>query len=66
MTPPDAHLEALLAARVQGLLVEQLEVAPVLAQLALGHGVLRPREALQQGGLQRADVPVQRLRASDV
>ena len=63
--PADPDLQPLLAAGVQGLLVEQLQVSPVLAQLALGHGVLRPGEALQQGGLQRADVPVQRLRTRE-
>lgn len=57
-----SDLELLLAAGVQRPLVEQLQVASVFVELALGFGLLCPGKALQQGGLERAHIPVERLR----
>lgn len=55
------HLELSLAPGVQGPLVEQAQVPGVPVSLALLSGLLGPGKALQQGCLQRADVPMQRL-----
>lgn len=54
-------LELFFSSRVQWFLVEQLEVVFVSVELALCSCLLRSSEALQQAGLQCADVPVKRL-----
>lgn len=58
---PAFHLELFLTARVQRFFIQQLSVTSVSAQVTLGFGFFCPSKALQQGGIQSANVPMERL-----
>lgn len=58
---PAFNLELFLTAWIQRFFIQQLSVVSVSAHLTLGLGFFRPSKALQQGGIQSAHVPMERL-----